>query len=390
MKKILYTFLIAATLFACADTPNPGSVDHVIAEGNIETMKQKREQVLATYDSVGKLLSKLELAIAEKDTTISHPLVTVFQIKDTVFSHFISIQGNVETAENILIYPEYQGVLTKVYVKEGQKVSKGQLLAKIDDGGLSSQLSQLEIQYELTKTTYERQQRLWDQKIGSEMQLLQAKTNMESAENTVKQFRSQLGKTTISAPFSGVIDEIITDQGQVVAPGAQPLMRLINLGNMKVKAAVPENYIQSVTEGSKTMVTFPAIQATVEGVISNVGSYINPTNRTFQIEVELPKNDKKIKPNLMANLQINNYTNAQSVSIPSNAIQENAAGEKFVYVLSEQENDKAKVIRTKIETGVKSEGFIEVLSGLKDGDVIVKEGALTLKDGMTISIKQDN
>jgi len=388
MKKIIYLLLTTALIVSCGKKND--SVDKVIKEGNLEKMKEKREEVLASYDSVGKILSKLELAIAEKDTTITYPLVTVFQTKDTVFSSFISIQGNVETSENILIIPEYQGVLTNVYVKEGQQVTKGQLLAKIDDGGLSSQLAQLETQYELAKTTYERQQRLWDQQIGSEIQLLQAKTNMESTGNTVKQLRSQLDKTSIRAPFSGVIDEIITEQGQVVAPGAQPLMRLVNLDKMKVKAAVPENYIQSVTKGTNVLVSFPAIQTTAEGTISNVGSYINPTNRTFQVEVQLPNTEKKIKPNLMANLQINNYTNDTAISIPSNAIQENAIGEKYVYVITEQEEQTAKVKRAKIETGRKSLGFIEVTEGLSSGDVIVKEGALTLKDGATITIKQDN
>src|SRR5690554_3468553 len=388
MKKIIYLLITTTLIISCGKKND--SVDKVIGEGDLKKMKNKRTEVLASYDSIGKILSKLEQAITEKDTTLTYPLVTVFQTKDTLFSSFISIQGNVETSENILIIPEYQGVLTHVYVKEGQQVTKGQLLAKIDDGGLSSQLAQLETQYELAKTTYERQQRLWDQQIGSEIQLLQAKTNMESTGNTVKQLRSQLDKTSIRAPFSGVIDEIITEQGQVVAPGAQPLMRLVNLDNMKVKASVPENYIQSVTKGTNALVSFPAIQTTVEGTISNVGSYINPTNRTFQVEVQLPNTEKKIKPNLMANLQINNYTNNAAISIPSNAIQENAIGEKYVYVITDQEEQTAKVKRVKIETGRKSLGFIEVTEGLSSGDIIVKEGALTLKDGATITIKQDN
>src|SRR5690606_5646864 len=159
---------------------------------------------------------RLEEAIDEKDTTQKYPLVTIFEVKDTVFNNFVSIQGNVNTRQNILIYPEYQGVLTQVLVTEGQRVQKGQLLAKIDDGGLASQLAQAEAQLALAKTTYERQQRLWDQQIGSEMQLLESKTNLEATENSVKQLRSQLDKTTINAPFSGIIDNIITEQGQVV------------------------------------------------------------------------------------------------------------------------------------------------------------------------------
>ncbi|GGD82495.1 efflux RND transporter periplasmic adaptor subunit [Planktosalinus lacus] len=390
MKNILYILFAISLLIACSDNKSSSTVDSVIDEGNLTKMKDKRTEVLASYDSIGKLLSQLEMAIAEKDTAKNHPLVSVFKIKDTVFESFITLQGNVDTRQNILIFPEYQGVLTTVNVKEGQQVSKGQLLAKIDDGGLSSQLAQLETQYELAKTTYERQQRLWDQKIGSEIQLLQAKTNMESTQSSVKQLRSQLEKTTIRAPFSGVIDAIITEQGQVVGPGGQALMRLVSLSDMYVKASVPESYTQSVAIGTPVKVNLNSIDTIVNGEISNVGSYINPTNRTFQVEVKIPNVQRKVKPNMMANLQINNYSKENAIAIPANAIQESATGEKYVYVLNQIEDQNAIVIRTQIETGRKNNGFIEVLSGLSDTDIIVKEGALTLKDGMTITFNEEN
>lgn len=390
MKKTLYILFISVILASCSNSNTNQSVQEAIDSGDLIEMVQKREQILTSYDSIGKLLSQLELAIAEKDTTSRYPLVTVFEVKDTVFSRFVAIQGNVETSENILIYPEYQGVLSQVYVKQGQQVSKGQTLAKIDDGGLSSQLAQLETQYELAKTTYERQQRLWDQQIGSEIQLLQAKTTMESSESAVNQLRSQLGKTTIRAPFSGVIDEIITEQGSVVSPGGIALMRLVNLSNMRVKAAVPENYLQSVAKGDPVKINFPAIQETVDGKISVVGNFINPTNRTFQVEVEIPNTEEKIKPNLMANLQINDYTNETALAIPSNCIIENAIGETFVYVLNGREGNIAQVERTQIETGKKNNGFVEVLNGLTNEDVIVQGGALTLKDGARITIQSAN
>lgn len=390
MKKILYITILAMTLVACSDNKKLQSVEEAIESGDLQKMQDKRTEVLASYDSIGKILSRLELAIAEKDTTLRYPLVTTFKVKDTVFSRFVAIQGNVETSENILIFPEYQGVLSSVNVRQGQQVSKGQVLARIDDGGLSSQLAQLETQYALAKTTYERQQRLWDQQIGSEIQLLQAKTNMEATESSVKQLRSQLSKTTIRAPFSGVIDEIITEQGQVVGPGGNALMRLVNLKDMRVKAAVPENYLQSVSKGSAVQVSFPAIQTVVDGEISAVGSYINPTNRTFQIEVEIPNTEQKIKPNMMASLQINDYTSENTIAIPTNCIQENAVGEKFVFILNDIEENHATVTRTQIETGKKSNGFIEVLSGLTDSDIIVKDGALTLKDGARITVQSIN
>ena len=389
MKKLILALLTAVLLISCSEK-DPRSVDAIIESGNLEALKAKKEKVLASYDSVARVLGKLDLAISEKDTLKRLPLVTTLTIKDTLFEHYIDIQGNVETSQNILIYPEYQGLLTRIYIKEGDRVSKGQLLAKIDDGGLSSQVAQMETQYQLAKTTFERQERLWNQRIGSEIQYLQAKSNMESTENSVNQMRSQLGRTTVRAPFSGEIDEIITEQGQVVAPGGQPLMRIVNLGDMYVKASVPENYISSITKGSGVKVTFPAIGKTVDGKIKNVGNFIHPDNRTFEIEIDVPNKNKVIKPNLVAKLEINNYSNKNAKLIPANIIQENSKGEKYVFVISEVDEDEAKVTRKLIETGKKYKGQIEVIEGLENGDRIVSAGALTLINDEKVKIKSIN
>ncbi len=389
MKNLTYILILATTLVSCGNK-NTDSVDAVIRDGDLEKMKMKQEQVLKSYDSVGALLRKLEMAIAENDTTKKFPLVSTYQVKDTLFNNFVAIQGNVETSQNILLYPEYQGVLSRVYVKQGQAVVQGQLLAKIDDGGLSSQLDQLETQYQLAKTTYERQERLWNQKIGSEIQFLQAKANMDASKSTVDQLKSQLGRTSVRAPFSGVIDEIITDQGQVVAPGGQALMRIVSLNDMHIKASIPENYIQSITRGATVGINFPAINLQTEGTIRSVGNYINPTNRTFQIEIDVPNEDKNIKPNLIASLQINNYSSENALIIPANAIQENARGDKYIFLLTDIDGQNARVVQTKIETGKRQAGFVEVISGLKDGDILVKEGALTLKDGVSVTTQTSN
>ncbi|MFC7357865.1 efflux RND transporter periplasmic adaptor subunit [Jejudonia soesokkakensis] len=385
--KNIFSLLTLALLIVSCGSPETGSVEEVIASKDIEKIRAKKTEVLKSYDSIGAVLTRLDLAIDENDTLKKLPLVTTYTVNDTLFEHFVDIQGNVETNQNILIYPEYQGLLTRVYVTEGQKVSKGQLLAKVDDGGLSSQVAQMETQYELAKTTFERQERLWNQKIGSEIQYLQAKSNMEGLASSVNQMKAQLGRTTVRAPFSGEIDEIITEQGQVVAPGGQALMRIVNLNNMFVKASVPETYLGSIKKGTLVNVTFPAINSKVEGKVKNVGNYINPNNRTFDIEIDVPNKDNTIKPNLVAKLEINDYSKEGAMLIPANVIQENSKGEKFVFVVSEMENDEAVVTKKQIETGLKYDGEIEVISGLESGDTIVREGALTLKDGAKIKIK---
>jgi RND family efflux transporter MFP subunit len=386
--KHIFTLFIATLLFtSCGSDKNTKSVDAIIEGGNLTNMKLKRDEVLKSYDSIGKILGKLEVAISAKDTLKRLPLVTSFKVKDTVFNHFIDIQGDVDTKENLIIYPEFSGTLTNVYVKEGQNVSKGQILARIDDGGLSSQLAQMQTQYELAKTTFERQKRLWDQKIGSEIQYLQAKANMEGLESSVKQMQAQVGKTTVRAPFSGTIDEIISDQGQVVSPGASQLMRIVSLKNMYVKASIPENYLGTIKKGTHVNVSFPSLGKVIQGNVRQVGNFINPNNRTFEIEIAIPNKEQLIKPNLVANLEINDYSNEKAIIIPDNVIQENANGEKFVYVINNVENSEATVLKTKIDTGKSYQGFIEVLSGLEANQIIVKDGAITMRDGLKVKLQ---
>ena len=387
MKKLI--LLIAATLvIASCKKERTGSVDQVIKEGNLETIKAKRNEVLKSYDSLSKQLSKLEEAIAAKDPDKKLPLVTTYTIKNKDFKHFIDIQGDVETKQNLLIYPEYSGVLENVYVSEGQKVRKGQLLAKIDDGGLSNQLVQLQTQLQLAKTTYERQKRLWDQKIGSEIQYLQAKASYESQQSAVNQVKAQLAKTRITAPFNGSIDEVIAEQGSVVSPATGGLMRIVNLNNMYVKAAIPENYLGAITKNATVSVTFPSLNKTVDGTVRQVSDYIDPNNRTFSVEIDVENKEKDIKPNLIAKLAINDYENDDAILIPDNIIQENAKGEKFVFVINNKNEDQATVKRTKVTTGLQYNNTIEITSGLKPGEVIVKDGAVMLRDGISVKIKE--
>lgn len=383
--KVFFLFIIAITLTACSN-PKQKALEDLLENGTLQELKDEHLKVAASYDSVANVLSQLEMAIARQDTTKRYALVTPFKVKDTVFTNQISIQGSVDTDENILVFPEYQGVLTKLYVNQGQQVQKGQLLAKIDDGGLSNQLAQLQAQYDLAQTTYERQERLWKQNIGSEIQYLQAQTNRNAADNAVKQLQAQLGRTVVNAPFAGVVDDIIIEQGQVVSPGAQAILRLVNLDHMHVKASIPENYLTSISKGSIVEVTFPAIGKTIQGTIQTVGNFINPRNRTFEIEVAVPNGSKDIKPNLMANLHIVNYSNPNAIIVPTNAIQENSMGEKFVFVLEPLENNQYKALKTKVELGPKNNGMVEIDKGLQKDALIALEGALTLKDNEVVTI----
>jgi RND family efflux transporter MFP subunit len=388
MKNIIILFTISVILTSCGGDPGKKSVDKVISEGNLEDIRTKRSEIKAKQSEFQNELKKLDEAIKDLDKSDNSALVTIHTINDTLFRHFIEFQGNVETKQNVVVYPEFQGTLTRVFVKEGDRVSKGQTLAKIDDGGLGSQLSQLEVQAQLSKTTYERQKRLWEQKIGSEIQYLQAKANFEAAQNAVDQLRSQLGKTTIRAPFSGVVDDVITDQGTVVSPG-QGIFRIINLTDMYIKADIPERYLSSVLPGKDVTVEIPMIGETIHTKVRQTGNYINPNNRSFSIEMDVPNKSGVIKPNLTVKVKINDYSNEKAILVPLNVISENANGQQYVYTAISEKSEginKAVVRRQIILTGKTQGAYVEVLTGLKVGDSIIVEGARSVRDGQEVKI----
>lgn len=384
--KYIYALVLVSFLLTSCGGDKKKSVEDIIATNNLELIRQKKAELDASSQEISNQLKQLEKTIKNLDPQEKVPLITTFTAKETIFNHFVELQGNVNTKQNIVIYPEFSGVLSRVYVKEGQKVSKGQILAKIDDGGLSQQLSQLKIQTELAKTTFERQKRLWNQKIGSEIQYLQAKASYESQLEATKQLEQQVGKTVVRAPFSGSIDDVITDQGSVVAPGQSMLFRIVNLNDMYIETDVPERYVSNIVKGKEVKVNFPVLGKNINAKVRQAGNFINPANRTFKVEVAIPSKNLAIKPNLTAKLKINDYTNNKAILIPQSIISENAEGQQYVYTITDKAENKAKVKREFIETGKTQGDHIEVLSGIENGEEIIDEGARSVKDGQEVKI----
>ncbi len=385
MKKLIILFSIALVLASCGNGEEQ-SVATLLETNDAEAITSKREELVAQQQEINAELKKLDAKLSELNPDKNKPLVTSFIAKDTLFEHFIELQGDVETDENIVITPEMGGVLTHVYIKEGQKVSKGQILAKVDDGGMSQQLAQMQVQADLAKTTFERQERLWNQKIGSEIQYLQAKSAYEGQLKAISSMQQQIGKSNVRAPFSGTIDDLITERGSVVSPGMTSLMRIVSLDDMHIKTDVPETYLSDVVTGKNVEVFFPVLDKKMDAKVSQTGSFINPNNRTFKIEIDIPNKEKDVKPNLTARLKINDYTRPNSILIPQSIISENANGEQYVYVLSEKNNEEAVAKRVIIKPGKTQGDDIEVLEGLKPGDEIIKEGARSVKDGQTVKL----
>lgn len=388
MKKIYLALLTTLILASCGDKKEQ-SLDDVIATKNLKKIRNKKSELDKQLADVSAKIKKLNIEIEKLDTIKRVPLVTALTIKNKVFSHYLELQGNVKTKQNVLIYPEMPGTLERVFVKEGQRVKKGQILAKIDDGGMAQQVAQIEATTALAKTTYERQKRLWDQKIGSEIQFLQAKTQYTAQKNTLAQLKKQLAKSTVRAPFSGIIDEVIKDQGNVVSPGpASEIFRIVNLVNMYIEADVPESYITNVTKGKDVAIEFPVLGKTINTKVRQTGNFINPSNRTFKIEIGVPNQDKNIKPNLTAKLKINDYTSAEAILIPQSIISENANGEQYVYVIKNIKNDIGVAKQTVVKTGKTQGDIIEILEGVSVGDQLIEAGARTVKDGQEVKISK--
>ena len=385
MKKFVF---VAATLLlvSCGNSENK-SINEVIESNDLAEIKSKKLELSERQRELNTQIDLLDAAINKLDPSRNIPLVTTQLVKDTLFRHFTEVQGDVATKENILIYPEFSGLLRQVYVKEGQKVTKGTILARIDDGGLSSQLAQIEAQAALAKTTFERQKRLWEQNIGSEIQYLEAKTTYDAAQNSVNQIRTQVGKTVVRAPFTGVIDQVISEQGVVVNPGQNALFRLVNLDNMYVQASVPENYLGKIKTGTSVVVEIAAIGQQFEGVVRQVGNFINPDNRSFQIEVALPNKEGQIKPNLIATVRLNDYTAENAIIVPENTIQQNSQGQTLVYLFEKESDSTGVAKRVIVETGYTYRQDIEILSGLEPGDQIIVEGGRNLRDQQKVKLK---
>ena len=384
MKKIIHTLCNIAYAVGCSGDRSITTSDLIRAK-DINGLKTQKEQKLKILNALKAELNQINDAISDLDPSEKLALISMFEVKPENFDHYIEIQANIKTRQNVLLYPEYSGTLKKIYVEEGQEVKKGKLLAQIDDAGLKNQLEQLQIQTALSKTTYERTQRLWDQNIGAEMQLLKAKAAYESQLETIAQLKKQLQRTQILAPFSGVIDEIVANTGANLLPGQTPVMRIVNLKKMYTEASVPERYLSQIKKGTTATVKIPMLDREYPTTVRQIGNFINPNNRSFRVETPLPNPDEMIKPNLSCKLKIKDYSNPEALMIPLRIIKENAVGKKYIFKLNPDGKDQ--VYRTKqvfIKLGKRSTDKVEILEGIQAGDLLVDEGAIIVENNQRV------
>ena len=381
MKNLYFLFVILG--LSCSE--NKSTIEEVLKSTNIELLKDKRDELTSMQQEVYKKINLIDSRLKALSNESKEPIVYVKKIEESTFKHYVELQGDVKSDKIVSIFPEFSGIVKEIKVNSGDKVSKGQELAIIDDGGLKQQLSQLKITFELVKTTYERQKRLWEQKIGSEIQYLESKSIYEAQKQAIDQLNKQLEKTIIKAPFSGVIDNVIVKQGEVIYPGRSNLMLLLNLDNLYVESRVPEKYLNTITKNKDVIMYFPMLDLNLESSIKYSANFINPSNRTFRIETNIPSNNYNIKPNLNAKVKVNDYTNENAITVSLNHINIDSENNKYVYKIIEKQNN-TYAIKTAIETGLKNGGLIEVTKGLTKNDIIVTEGFRKLTDNSIVKI----
>ncbi len=356
MKKVLYIAAITI-LAACSQSKDKKT--------ELADLKKQRTEI------DGKIV-KLEAELGNSDTTTNAKEISVFEVNETNFKNYLEIQGKIDAEENIQVNPEAQGVITAVYVKIGQNVSKGQVLAQIDDKVARQSIAELQTQLNLATSLYNRQKNLWDQKIGTEVQFISAKTQKEAAEQRIATTRSQIAMYKVKSPINGTIDAISLKVGDAVAPGMSGI-RVINASNLKAKAQVAETYAGRVSQGDQVNIIFPDIPDSLKTKINFASKTIDPASRSFEIQINLPAN-KKYRPNMLAVLKIVDYQNNKALVIPVSAIQKSESGD-FVFIA---ENGKAK--KVVIKPGRTYNGNVEIISGLKIGDKVITVGVQDLNE----------
>jgi len=383
MKKFIYPIFIL--FIVSCNNDNKKTIEELINEGNLEELQERRSSLIIQKGQINNELKEITQGVSILDTAKSFVLVNTVTTKTETINHFSKFQGIIKTDQNMILYPEFSGRVSKIYVDEGDVVKKGQALAKIDDGGLYNELKLVESQAKLAKTIYERQSKLWNDKIGSEIQYLEAKTNYEIQNNRLKSITESLAKTTITAPFSGTIDEIFIEEGNLVSPPMMPdqgnAFRIINLNELYVESVIPESFIGKIKKGAEVQVEIPVLNKSFNSTIKHSVSSINELSRTFKIEVSVPKNDLDLIPNLNVEVNVLDYTNSQAILVPESIVSEDSDNNKFLFTVL---NNKAK--KTIVETGYTQNGMIEITTGLDVNEIVINEGGIIVKDGQNVKI----
>lgn len=328
-------------------------------------------------------VAKLEKELNASDTTkkVKSHFIQITQATPSVFNHFIELQGSVVADEEYFLNAKVPGTITKMNLKVGDRVAKGQVVGEIDDEMLRNQISEIKKRWELANDVFQKQESLWKQNIGSEVQFLSAKNNKESLEKTMESIEQSRNHYRIVAPNSGVVDEVTMKTGQVVSPGI-PLARIVNFSNLKLKTDVPESYAGKVRKGNAVTITFPDLNRDMSSKIGYIGASVNPSNRTFKVEVPLKGNESGLLPNMAGILKVADYSNPKAYSVSINILKKDLEGNDFVLI-----EDGGKAVKATVKVGQYYGDKAEILSGLKPGDKLITTGFEDLSEGDVVQVQ---
>lgn len=381
MKSIIPLLMLGLLLFGCQPDMAEGELPAGLEEKKT-LLREKKVAMKALSDDI----DALEEAIAEQDPEGQDggALVTTTPIEKSDFASYVVLQGSVMAEDLVDVTAEVGGRITQLTVKEGDNVRRGQLVATVNVETIQKQREELETALSLANDVYTRQKGLWDQNIGSEIQYLQAKNNKERLEKSLASIDLQISKDKVYAPIGGVVQRVVTQSGELAAPGV-PIVQILNTSELKLAADVPENYIRSVKRGEQVDISIPALGIERSLPISLIGKTVDPANRTFKVEVKLP-NNPDLKPNLLAEMKIKEFVAKDVVTIPINWVQQEVSGKRYVFVLDENEDGEIVARKNYVEIGESYEGTVIITSGLTAGEQIITEGSRSLSDGQAIKI----
>jgi RND family efflux transporter MFP subunit len=373
--KITYIFVVLGLFSACS---NPGD-DLAEKKSDLETAKSEMIELKAKIASLEKEIQAVDPNFAQNRNSV---LVSTLSLEKKSFEHFVEIRGAVQSRRNVVLSAQMGGIIREVYAKEGQRVSKGQTLVVLDADVLRNSIGEIKTQLDLAKITYDKQSRLWEQKIGTEIQYLQAKNQVESLEKRLGTTYAQLEQMTLKAPFTGTIDRVDALVGEMAAPGL-PLVRMVNSEDIYVNADVSEDFIGKFSIGDPVEVLFPTTDKRIKSTITAVGQVINPENRTFVVEVKLPSGIG-VKPNQVTVVKFRDYVNDDVFTLPTKIILSDNAGQ-YVFAIGKRDSvDVAKKVYVKAGLGYNSQ--TEVLQGLTGSETIIFQGFRDVTEGAEVTI----
>ena len=384
MKRLLQFLAISIILAACSPTSQSEELIPEDLAGKKSYLKKKKADLQALTQEIALLETQIS-SLDPRSKVDEGQLVTTILVERKDFRHFVDVQGAVQADNLVDVTSETPGRILRLLVKEGQAVSKGQLVAELDLEQLDKQIAEIEKSLELASTIYERQSRLWSQNIGSEIQYLEAKNGKERLEKSLETLNFQLTKAKVYSPASGLVDQEILQSGEMASPGA-PIVQILNTNKLKVVVDVPENYLRSVRQGETVEIEFPALEQKQSARVSLIGRTIDPSNRTFKVEANVRNAGGLLKPNLLAIMLINDHEEKDVVTVPLETVQQEVSGKDYVFITAS--GDKGKIVeKVYVETGRSYQGEVIISEGLKGGEELILEGARGLVEKELIKVQ---